>query len=56
MSSEKRDPEQIYGNTILVEPESIEYDMESLMDNAKESLPEDMFIKVKYFLSWRYEP
>ena len=56
MSSEKRDPEQIYGNTILVEPESIKYDMESLMDNARESLPPEMMEKVSYFLSWKYEP
>ena len=62
MSSEKIDPNMYYGNSTLfteewlvnsINPETVLF---AMRDNAKESLPPEMFEKVVYTVSWKYTP
>jgi hypothetical protein len=56
MSSEKRDPKKKYGNTVWTTEEDVLKAFQAVKDNAKESLPPDMFEKVVYYISWKYTP
>jgi len=62
MSSEKIDPNMAYGNSLsftedwLLSSKCPEVALFSMRDNAKESLPPEMFEKVVYTVSWKYTP